>query len=104
MIDKTQPPPGWDSHWDGTIGREPTYHLRAGARTLVHAHEVYAEQSRPAVVEFAERVAAWAFDKGDNQMTLANREYDSLPSDGRNECAWTKDQIIAAARGERSLP
>lgn len=99
MIDKTQPPPGW--HFVGvdgsSVSREATLTSPRHSRSLVEAHHIYAEESRPAVVDFAERVAAWL--AGTATTEWANRTAGRILYPD-----WVAEQILAAARGERSLP
>lgn len=65
------------------------------------------ETERQAIVDFAERVVAWTkYDKQidhDAWTSLAGMEWNSLGCPGDPE-DWINEQILAAARGERSLP
>jgi hypothetical protein len=75
-------------------------------RLLAEARRIYAEESRPAVVDFAERVAAWMVTTSpdDPDMTVAAREWFTTPNAPRLISNYLAEQIRRAARGERTLP
>jgi hypothetical protein len=120
-IDPAKPPPGktvapgynptsnaYDAWyvWAGAHRYDGAHSTESEARA--EAHRIYAEESRPAVVDFAERVAAWMMTKHDEDRTLAEEEarlaWLTGADETASECAWIAEQILAAARGERTLP
>ena len=88
MIDPEQPPPGWrHASVDGPrVMRNPTTWTTIDRS---EAHRIYAAESRPAVIDFAERIASWL------------ESFDGPQADVIHEIAGI---ILAAARGERALP
>jgi hypothetical protein len=101
MIDQTEPPPGWT---DSVFRRGECYTRTPFALPIKDAHARYAEESRPAVIEFAEQVAAWLSVDGDDWLSPADRAWFALPDPRPDSDKWTAEQILAAARGERTLP
>lgn len=92
-LDPSRPPPGW------LFRPNMDAFVREGmcADTLAEAHEVYAREASPAVLAFAEKVAAWT----DSQAMFA--EWHEYRGELTRE-QWYREQIRAAARGERELP
>lgn len=105
MIDKTQPPPGWV--WDDedcddgeTIvdSRGVRYVCRHDDENpLDEAHAIYAEESRPAVVDFAESVRTFLVTRAEQLEKYGDHSAGA-------ELRYRAGEILAAARGERSLP
>jgi len=97
MIDKTHPPPGWhvdtedygdDAAPEFWVERDSsTACYESADLAIVAAHHIYAEESRPAVIAFAE----WLIENDVFIIDIA-----LLPEQ--------KALILAAARGERWLP
>lgn len=78
MIDPKQPPPGWvPSYRGGEWSYRPDMHAKT-----TDARRIYAAESQSAVVNFAERVCEYLHSIG----------------------VVADDVILAAARGERTLP
>ena len=84
MIDPKQPPPGWVPAISDGYSYCPDMHA-----TTPEAHRIYAAESRPAVIDFAERITSWL------------ESFHGPQSDVIHEIAGI---ILAAARGERTLP
>lgn len=91
MIDPKQPPPGWrkSTIFTDPDGQPAACHGCDMAVSIAVAHSLYAEHSRPAVIDFAERITSWL------------ESFHGPQSDVIHEIAGI---ILAAARGERALP
>ena len=85
MIDPKQPPPGWVPSVKG----DGWSYCPDCTATTPEAHRIYAAESRPAVIDFAERITSWL------------ESFHGPQSDVIHEIAGI---ILAAARGERTLP
>ena len=93
MIDPKQPPPGWlaiRAESQSMYADPETRCSHAGGEARVsQAHRIYAAESRPAVIDFAERITSWL------------ESFHGPQADVIHEIAGI---ILAAARGERTLP
>lgn len=122
MIGKTKPPPGFcvvDFSADGEPENWVAFlYDHDNALTTVEltqeeaveaSHRLYAELSRPAVIEFAEQVATWGACP-DGQVSAFEIEFQLAVAFGLVENTrqasnrYAAEQILAAARGERTLP
>lgn len=108
MIDQRQPPPGYTvESCDETALR---FVIRRGiniigyrgteSEAIESSHRIYAAESRPAVVDFAERMAAWLH----GGHSYGFQEWMELEEVRPDFQTWAVAQILAAARGERTLP
>ena len=97
MIDPKQPPPGYTvESCDETAlrfvirrGISIIGYRGTGSEAIESSHRIYAAESRPAVIDFAERITSWL------------ESFHGPQSDVIHEIAGI---ILAAARGERTLP
>ena len=95
MIDPKQPPPGWVPAISDGYSYCPDMHA-----TTPEAHRIYAAESRPAVIDFAERITSWLH----GGHSYAFQEWMELEEVRPDFQTWAVAQIIAAANGERTLP
>lgn len=112
IIDKTKPAPEFDvcKHDDGWSVESMNYVYAYGFATedeaIAESHRLYAALCAPAVLDFAERVMTWMFECPEGRL-LTHAQVEFYASDHAADLSWpkfTSEQILAAARGERSMP
>lgn len=116
-IDKNTPPPGWDLDCDGEeddAEGQTWYCIRSDTETpqrdtpeeaIAEAHAIVAHESAPAVLAFAERVAAWRFGSGESRRHAWHAWVAYVDSGGTLGLdAWVAAAITEAARTGAPLP
>lgn len=112
-IDKTKPAPGfalafYRSRLAHRVCRValPEQDYERVADAIAESHRIYARECTPAVVDFAERSTAWLNAHRDEHGEYdcpAWHEWLGQDTEPVGFSEWATEQILAAARGERSL-
>lgn len=108
MIDQTKPPLGYEVHTFTDGSQTPDVVVRIGglgpAMTLRCAHAIAAEEARPHVLAFAERVAAWLRDHALREWMRHVHRSPTPNAYMTHWDTWCSDVVTEAARTGAALP